>query len=409
MQVCAHFTDLLGRHRRRFVSRRAERAFARVRRRAGSRNRRRRPQRLWPPRDGALFRHRRDAAARGQQSRALWRPSCGDFRRTCTTPASTSASPPARLREACGLAISDATVLTSLSESRLIVGDQPLFDHFERRFRRMTRRRWRRLLAAAEEARREERSKYGETVFLLEPNVKRSRGGLRELQFIRWIGFIRYGESDFDALAEAGWLTKEEQLKLRAAHDFLLWVRNDLHFQHGKAEDVLDRTEQLRIAALRNYPEIAGLLPVEQFMREYFQHTSDVREIAAHLAEVARPRSLWWWLVEPLVSHQFEGDFRVGPLAVSATRPRPGQGSRRSGRSAAAARSGQSARQAHRPRHLAGHSLRHDEPRPGRSRSAVAARGQRAIHVAAFAAAAAGRARCGGCTTCGCWSSSFRA
>jgi len=222
--------------------------------------------------------------------------------------------------EACRLAMSDATVLTSLSESRLIVGDQPLYDHFERRFRRMTRRRWPRLLAAAEEARREERSKYGETVFLLEPNVKRSRGGLREMQFIRWIGFIRYGESDFDALAEAGWLSKEEQLKLRGANDFLLWVRNDLHFQHGNAEDVLDRTEQLRIAALRNYPEIAGLLPVEQFMREYFQHTSGVREIAAHLAEVARPRSFLWWLVEPLVSHQFEGDFRVGPLAVSATR-----------------------------------------------------------------------------------------
>lgn len=222
-------------------------------------------------------------------------------------------------REACQLAITDATVLTSLSESRLIVGNQPLFNNFDGRFRRMIRRRWRRLLAKADEARREERSKYGETVFLLEPNVKRSRGGLRDLQFIRWIGFIRYGESDFDALAELGWLTKEEQRNLRAARDFLLWVRNDLHFQHGKAEDVLDRSEQLRIAALRNYPPVAGLLPVEQFMREYFQHTSDVREIAAHLAAGARPRSLWWWLVEPLVTHQFEGDFRVGPTTISAT------------------------------------------------------------------------------------------
>ena len=64
----------------------------------------------------------------------------------------------------------------------------------------------------------------------------------------------------------------------------MLWVRNDLHFQHGKAEDVLERTEQLRIAEIRKYPAVAGLLPVEQFMREYFQHTSDVREIAAHLA-----------------------------------------------------------------------------------------------------------------------------
>src|SRR5437764_4505487 len=108
--------------------------------------------------------------------------------------------------EACDLACEDATILTSLSESRLIAGSQSLSDQFDGRFRRMTRRRWRRLLSAAEEARREERVKYGETVFLLEPNVKRSRGGLRDLQLIRWIGFIRYGESDFDALAQAGWL-----------------------------------------------------------------------------------------------------------------------------------------------------------------------------------------------------------
>jgi len=222
-------------------------------------------------------------------------------------------------REASQLAMEDATILTSLSESRLIVGNQPLFDAFEGRFRRMTRRRWRRLLASTEEARREERKKFGETVFLLEPNVKRSRGGLRDLQLIRWVGFIRYGETDFDGLAMRGHLTKEEQRKLRAARDFLLWVRNDLHFQHGKAEDVLDRTEQLRVAALRNYPEVVGLLPVEQFMREYFQHTSDVREIVGHLIAGARPRPFLWWLVEPLVSHQFEWDFRVGPSTISAT------------------------------------------------------------------------------------------
>lgn len=222
--------------------------------------------------------------------------------------------------EACQMAMSDATVLTSLCESRLIAGDQPLFDTFDARFRRMTRRRWPRLLAMTEEARRDERSKFGETVFLLEPNVKRSRGGLRDLQFIRWVGFIRYGENDFDALCEAGWLAKDEQRRLREARDFLLWVRNDLHFQHEKAEDVLERTEQVRLAEMRKYPAVAGLLPVEQFMREYFQHTSNVREIAAHLAAGAEARTPLWWFFEMLVSHQFEGDFRVGPKAISATR-----------------------------------------------------------------------------------------
>ena len=76
----------------------------------------------------------------------------------------------------------------------------------------------------------------------------------------------------------------------------------------------------MRLAEVASYRGTEALLPVEQFMREYFQHTSDVREIAAHLAAGARPRPLWWSLVEPLVSHQFEWDFRVGPTAISATR-----------------------------------------------------------------------------------------
>lgn len=222
--------------------------------------------------------------------------------------------------EACRLAVEDATILTSLSESRLIAGDAELFEQFDHRFRRTVRRRWKRLQAAAFASRREERGKYGETVFLLEPNVKRTRGGLRDLQLIRWMGFIRYGEADYGALAQGGWLTKEEQPKLRAARDFLLWLRNDLHFAAGTANDVLDRTEQLRIAALRNYPQIEGLLPVEQFMREYFQHTSDVREIASHFVAAARPQAWARWLADALFSYRFEDDFRVGPTAISANR-----------------------------------------------------------------------------------------
>jgi [protein-PII] uridylyltransferase len=219
--------------------------------------------------------------------------------------------------EACRMAMDDATVLTSLSEGRVIIGSQELFEHFENRFRHMTKRGWKRLLKAAEESRREERTKYGETVFLLEPNVKRTRGGLRDLQLVRWIGFIRYGDSDYDALAQAGLITKTEHVKLRQARDFLLWLRNELHFHAGAANDVLDRTEQLRIADLRHYVAKTGLLPVEQFMREYFQHTSDVRNIAAHLAAGARPRAAWKWLWEPLFSHRLD-DFRVGPTTISA-------------------------------------------------------------------------------------------
>ena len=222
--------------------------------------------------------------------------------------------------QACSLAMQDATVLTSLTEARQVCGNQELFQRFEARFRRMTRRRAGRLVTAVEAARREERGKYGETVFLLEPNVKRSRGGLRDLQLIRWIGFIRYGASNYGGLYQTGRITKEDLRVLRAARDFLLWLRNDLHFQAGKASDVLERAEQVRLAELRGYAPVRGLLPVEQFMREYFQHTTAVREVASHLAAGARSRPFWFWLTEPLFSHRFEQDFRVGPRTIAASR-----------------------------------------------------------------------------------------
>ena len=66
-------------------------------------------------------------------------------------------------------------------------------------------------------ARREERSQYGETVYLLEPNIKRSRGGLRDLQLLRWLGFACYGTTDPDAMQLMGTLGKDDQRTLRDA------------------------------------------------------------------------------------------------------------------------------------------------------------------------------------------------
>src|SRR5690606_23888069 len=137
--------------------------------------------------------------------------------------------------------------------ARYLAGSEELFDRFATRFKRQTRRRWRKLVPLVEQARREERTKYGETVFLLEPNIKRSRGGLRDLQLIRWLGFIAHGEADPTSLELAGHLTKRDFFKLREATEFLLRLRNEMHFHAGKPQDVLDRGEQMRLAELFKY------------------------------------------------------------------------------------------------------------------------------------------------------------
>ena len=221
--------------------------------------------------------------------------------------------------EACRLALADATIFTSLSEGRLLYGDADLYEQFDRQFRRQTKRHWRRLVPLVEAARKEERTKFGETVFLLEPNVKRSRGGLRDLQLIRWIGFARYGEAEPDGLMQAGRLSRDDLRKLRQAREFLLQLRNELHFNGGKAGDLLDRSEQLRIAERQKYQAVEGQMPVERFMRDYFQHTTALREIAFHFVEGAQPQAMLKRLLEPFFSHHVDGDFRVGPTEIAAT------------------------------------------------------------------------------------------
>jgi len=222
--------------------------------------------------------------------------------------------------QACNLSLEDPKIFTSLAESRLLAGSENLFAKYMSRLRRDARRKRRALVLAIAQSRREERMQYGETVYLLEPNIKRSRGGLRDLQLIRWAGFACFGESNPRALQRAGALSVEDHHKMRDATEFLLRIRNDLHFHAGRSQDVLDRAEQLRIAELYAYEGGDEILPVERFMQEYFQHTSDVRNIAAHFIANARTQGGLVRSFAPLLSHQVEGDFRVGPVHIGATR-----------------------------------------------------------------------------------------
>src|SRR5262249_2481147 len=153
------------------------------------------------------------------------------------------------------------------------------------------------LVGAIEASRGEERSQFGESGHLLEPNVKRSPGGLRDMQLLRWVGFARYGQASPDSLQMMGELLKSDEAALLQAREFLLRVRNELHFHAGKEHDVLDRSEQMRIAQLFGYPGSEGLLPVEQFMREYFRNTDAVQQIVSRFIEGAQP---WKKLAELL-------------------------------------------------------------------------------------------------------------
>lgn len=221
--------------------------------------------------------------------------------------------------QACNLAREDATILTSLAESRHLVGNEELFTRFSARFDQQMRRGRSGVLSRIAAARQDERNQFGETVYLLEPNVKRSRGGLRDLQMLRWLGSVRYGVQDADGLRLRGLISELDYRALRRAHEFLLRLRNEMHFHADKPNDALDRVEQLRIAEKFGYAPQHGLLAVEVLMRDYFRLTSEVSDIVSRFAVRARSQHAWQKIAAPLWSHRFEGDFLVGPGSIAAS------------------------------------------------------------------------------------------
>ncbi|MEM8680871.1 MAG: DUF294 nucleotidyltransferase-like domain-containing protein, partial [Planctomycetota bacterium] len=152
------------------------------------------------------------------------------------------------ISQAVHLSRKDAATFTSQAESRYLTGSTPLYNKYASRLKSDAKRRSKLYVQRIEQAREAERKQYGETIYLLEPDVKRSLGGLRDIHLLRWIGFAKYGESRPSQLRLMGLLRKEEERAIRQALDFLLRLRIELHFRAGRPNDILNRFEQTRIA-----------------------------------------------------------------------------------------------------------------------------------------------------------------
>lgn len=221
--------------------------------------------------------------------------------------------------EAVQLARDDTVICTSLIDARLLKGDRTLFEEFRASFEKMAKRHSKSLCKSFLEARAEERDQYGESVFLLEPHVKRSRGGIRDLNLVRWLGFAEFGQSDPDRLHLLGAMSKFDHHRLLSASEYLLRLRNEMHFHAGASSDMLDRAEQLRIADWLGFQQRSGLLPVEQFMRDYFRHTNHIWQMVRRREASLLSVSATSRVLDPLFAKTVDDDFRVGLKHVSAT------------------------------------------------------------------------------------------
>jgi [protein-PII] uridylyltransferase len=175
------------------------------------------------------------------------------------------------------LAAGDDTILTSLLEARHLCGSPALTATLLERFRTEVVGRAPREFVAAKLAERDLRHhKSGESRYLVEPDVKDGKGGLRDLHTLFWIAKYLHAASSIDELAARGAFAREELAVFRKCEDFLWAVRCHLHFVAGRGEDRLSFDRQPDIAERLGYKSRGGLRHVERFMKHYFLVARDV-------------------------------------------------------------------------------------------------------------------------------------
>jgi [protein-PII] uridylyltransferase len=176
----------------------------------------------------------------------------------------------------------DMTIRTSLLEARFILGDRALFDAMRERFEKEIVARPAREFVAAKLADRDSRLKRsGASRYVVEPDIKEGKGGLRDLNTLFWIAKYVYRVRDTHELVRAGLFTAKELALFRRCEEFLWAVRCHLHFLTGRAEERLSFDFQRPIARQLGYTPRAGLTDAERFMKHYFLIAKDVGDLTA--------------------------------------------------------------------------------------------------------------------------------
>lgn len=176
----------------------------------------------------------------------------------------------------------DMTIRTALLEARFLCGDRPLFEEMKRRFGAEVVEGTAQAFTEAKLAERETRvTRAGTSRYLVEPNVKDGKGGLRDLNTLFWIAKYAYRVEDPEDLVAAGLFDRKEMQMFQRSEEFLWRVRCWMHFITGRAEERLSFDLQRQVAAAIGYAGRSGQAPVERFMKAYFLVAKDVGDLTA--------------------------------------------------------------------------------------------------------------------------------
>ena len=162
-------------------------------------------------------------------------------------------------------------------EARLIIGEDRLFNKFTRSYINYYRKDSPQTYIQTRLKKQEERrSRYGNTVFMQEPDIKNGVGGLRDYQNIMWMSSTKLGLENIEKLYSKNYLNKTEYKNFTNGYSFLLRVRNELHFQSNRPTDLLDLEKQPLVALNLGYKQNDIFKRVEAFMKDYYGHAQNI-------------------------------------------------------------------------------------------------------------------------------------
>lgn len=217
------------------------------------------------------------------------------------------------------LAQQELKVKTALLDARYLAGDRALYGEFEHAMetdvlKKNPARFYREKLA--ESAERHHR--YGDSVYLLEPQLKDGPGGLRDIHTAMWLAKVKYKVKRLRELVVKGVISDRERVDIEASQDFIFRVRNALHFITGAHQDQLTFDFQDRIAAELGFVDSATRPAVADFMKTYYMHATTVRRFADIVIERCTERPNPYRLIGRVVGREIRDGVLILNRTISA-------------------------------------------------------------------------------------------
>ncbi|NVK34209.1 MAG: [protein-PII] uridylyltransferase [Rhodobacteraceae bacterium] len=223
------------------------------------------------------------------------------------------------VEECVRLSHQDMTIRTAILEARHIWGDKALFDDLIQRFAdEVVAGTSSEFIAAKLKERDERHKRQGATRYLVEPNIKEGKGGLRDLNTLFWIAKYHYQVSRQADLVKKGVLSRAEYKRFVKSEDFLWAVRCHMHFMTNRPEERLSFDFQREIAMRLSYTQHPGMKDVERFMKHYFLVAKDVGDLTRILCSALESQHVKSTQGRGHVFGDFMSRLRAGKSASSA-------------------------------------------------------------------------------------------